>query len=157
MNLTHLFLWAAIWYLKKKVFATANFDINLVAPIEVVYESPVPCVFGHAEKDQFIPFEHSRQLYERYPCHRKTLRVLNGGHNNRRDDIWLHFTISFALDLFGIPVEDLEVCAARTLQSSEAHFSSFQDLLEHAAPIEDNWDMGSVDNGEHEAVPPDES
>jgi hypothetical protein len=157
IHLPQLFLSAAIWYLKKKVFAAANFDMNLVAPIEVVYEAPVPCVFGHAEMDQFIPFEHSLRLYEHYPSNQKSIRVLPGGHNSRRDDLWLHFTISFALDLFGIPVEDLEVCAARTLQESDAHFRNFQDLLEHASPIDDNSEGESFDNEEHEPVPPEES
>ena len=132
MHLPSFFVPAVIWFLKKQVIQHANFDIEAVSPISVCRQSEVPCVFGHAEEDQFIPFEQCRRLYDNYPCKMKFLMQLPGGHNSRRKKNWIRLGVSFILDNFCIEVKDLEISSCRKLQESAFHFSSFSAMVTEA-------------------------
>ena len=117
-RLPSAFIPAAIWYLKRKVFKEADFDLSLVSPLEMVKKTDYPIAFGHAENDQFIPFEHCRKLFDASCNPMKYMMVLNGGHNSRREESWLRLGVSFALNMFGIEVKDLVISEARHLQEA---------------------------------------
>jgi len=129
MSLPSMFVPAVVWYLKKKVLTAANFDIETITPLNSISDSSVPAVFGHAEDDQFIPFEQCRKLYDSHPHQMKFLMVLDGGHNGKRSVSWLQLGITFILQILNIEVKNLVVSECRSLQSSDFHFSSFNDML----------------------------
>jgi hypothetical protein len=45
--------------MRKSVRKKAGFDINSVAPIDLVPSSVIPAVFGHGTEDSFISLYHS--------------------------------------------------------------------------------------------------
>lgn len=132
MHLPSFFVPAVIWFLKKQVIQHANFNIEEVSPISICRQNEVPCVFGHAEEDQFIPFEQCRRLYDNYPCKMKYLMQLPGGHNSRRKKTWIRLGVSFILDNFCIDVKNPEISSCRKLQQSVFHFSSFSAMVNEA-------------------------
>jgi pimeloyl-ACP methyl ester carboxylesterase len=132
MHLPNCFVKAALWYLKKRVAKTANFNIKAVAPIAVEHGADeVPAVFGHAIRDQFIPYEQCLQLYAHYENRQKSLMQLPGGHNSRRESEWIGLGVSFCFAQFGIVVPKLTVSMVTSLQSPDFHFMSFEQMLEN--------------------------
>lgn len=129
MHLPSFFVPAVIWFLQKQVIQHANFDIAEVSPISIQRQNEVPCVFGHAEEDQFIPFEQCRRLYDNYPCKSKFLMELPGGHNSKRKKNWIRLGVSFILDNFCIEVKNPLISSCRKLQESIFHFSSFSAMV----------------------------
>jgi hypothetical protein len=130
MKFPHFFVSIAIWWLKKKVLKAANFDLESVSPISVDRSGrEVPAVFGHAEKDQFIPFDHCQRLYEHYQSDRKFLMTLPGGHNSVRPREWIQLGIEFCFTQFGMDVQNLEVVMGARLHRSDFHFSSFEEMV----------------------------
>ena len=131
MKFPSIFVPAAIWYLKRKVLKIAEFNMSTVSPLKAVARIDCPTVFGHAEGDQFVPFKHMMKLYEASRNKEKFLMVLSGGHNDARDECWLHLGVSFALERFDISVEDLKISEARMLQEKVCHFDSFAALVDN--------------------------
>ena len=130
MKLPKVFVPAAMWFLKKKVLSAAKFNFDEVAPINVDNEgTEVPAVFGHAEKDQFIPFEQCKRLYEHYQNSSKYLMVLPGGHNSKRKIEWIQLGVFFCLEQFHINPDDVQISECRRLQESTFHFTSFEDMV----------------------------
>jgi len=140
MSLPSLFVPTAIWYLKNKIIETAQFDFSQVSPIKSVKNTNIPVVFGHAENDDFIPLEHCRHLYNQYSSNQKCLMVLPGGHNSKRPGSWIHVGVSFCLKTLQIPVKILVISECRSLQSSEAHFQSFSELVKGGSGSDDPSD-----------------
>jgi hypothetical protein len=135
MHLPQMFMSGALWFLKKKVLAAANFSIDDVAPIAVENANEVPAVFGHAEKDQFIPFEQCRRLYEHYASDRKYLMVLPGGHNSRRKIEWIQLGVCFCFEQLGLSIPDPQFSEARCLQKADCHFQSFAVMVSQTPPL----------------------
>jgi pimeloyl-ACP methyl ester carboxylesterase len=132
MHLPNVFIKAALWYLKKRVAKTANFDIKAVAPLAVDHQgSEVPAVFGHALRDQFIPYEQCSKLYTHYQHRQKSLMQLPGGHNSRREIEWIHLGVSFCFAQFGLNIPDPRLSMVTSLQSPDFHFMSFEQMLEN--------------------------
>lgn len=129
MHLPSFFVPAVIWFLKKQVIQAANFNIEEVSPISICRMNEIPCVFGHAEDDQFIPFEQCRRLYDHYPCKMKFLMQLEGGHNGKRKKDWIQLGVSFILENFCIDVKNPIISSCRKLQQSVYHFSSFSAMV----------------------------
>lgn len=148
MHLPSFFVPAVVWFLKQKVIQAANFDIEAVSPITVTNQLEIPAVFGHAEKDQFIPFEQCRRLYNHYPCAMKYLMVLEGGHNSRREKDWIQLGVSFILDNFKIEVKNLEISTCRRLQQSVFHFASFSSMIAEEGKSEPNRAANDQSNQE---------
>lgn len=132
MSLPSMFIPAVIWFLKKKVLQAADFDLETISPLNCPQEAPVPCVFGHAEGDKFIPFEQCRQLYDNYENPMKHIMILDGGHNSKRDLAWITLGVTFALDMLSVRVDDLKISECRKLQSASYHFGSFETMLSSA-------------------------
>lgn len=129
MSLPSFFIPMVIWFLKKMVLKTAEFDIESISPLNCQQECPVPCVFGHAENDKFIPFEQCRELYNRYGNPMKHIMMLEGGHNSKRDIGWITLGVTFALDMLSIPADNIQISECRKLQSASHHFGSFETML----------------------------
>jgi alpha/beta superfamily hydrolase len=134
LHLPGFFVSAAIWYIQKKVLQVANFSISDVAPIETDNPDEVPACFGHAEADQFIPFEQCQRLYRHYQCGRKSLMALPGGHNSRRKIEWISLGVLFCFEMLGLDPKAAVISTARTLQGSDFHFSCFEDMVAKAKP-----------------------
>ena len=132
MSLPSMFIPAVIWFLKKKVLSAADFDIEQISPLDCEQESPVPVVFGHAQEDQFIPFEQCRELYDSYENPHKYIMVLEGGHNSKRDIGWITLGVTFALEQLSIDTTNIQISECRKLQSASFHFGSFETLLKSA-------------------------
>lgn len=56
----------AVSAMKRSVRKKAGFDIDKVSPIEVVPQSFIPALFGHATEDAFINIAHSEKLHAAY-------------------------------------------------------------------------------------------
>lgn len=109
----HCLISMVIRYLRKKVRDSAKFDIADVKPINGSGE--VPAVFGHAEKDQIIPFEQGRKVFESYSCEEKSMLTLPGGHNSVRDAEWIGAGVKFCLERFGLVILDPMISLVRVL------------------------------------------
>jgi pimeloyl-ACP methyl ester carboxylesterase len=143
VHLPHFFVTAANWYLQKKVLKAASFDIAMVAPVAVNHPKEVPAVFGHSEKDQFIPFDQCRQLYEHYQSDRKYIMMLPGGHNTRRPPDWLQLGVTFCFEQFALAIPNPQIYTSRALQKSDAHFENFQEMVAHSQLPDDSEPLPS--------------
>ena len=149
MNFPNVFVPAVIWYLKKKVLSAANFDFSDVEPISITNDNcpelmpngEVPAVFGHAGKDNFIPYSQCEKLYNHYGNKKKYLMKLPGGHNSKRNEHWLRLGIAFTLDQFNITVDDLIIKPCSRLQESTTfHFSDFLHMVEQTPKAQSDFD-----------------
>jgi hypothetical protein len=135
MGLPNCFVSAALWYLRKKVAKAANFNMKEVSPITIDNgEAEVPAVFGHAVRDQFVPFEHCNRLYAHYQNRCKSFMQLSGGHNSRREFEWIELGVLFCFARFGLVVNEPNIATAATLQSLDFHFVSFEQMVANADP-----------------------
>lgn len=149
MKLPGAFVPAAVWYLKRKVLKIAEFNMSTVSPLKAVQQIDCPTVFGHAEDDQFVPFSHLRRLYDASLNPEKFLMVLEGGHNDKRDENWLRLGVSFALERFNIKVKDLQISEARMLQEKIMHFDSFVSLCDNTRVKKEGKDvLGEFEHAE---------
>ena len=129
-GLPSLFVPTAVWYLQKKVNAKANFKLSDVNPLDYVKTNKsLPTLYGHAEKDQFIPLEQMQKLYKAHKNQSKSMVILPGGHNDRRPISWIRRAVSFALEVLKIKVARLNITECRNLQSQDAHCEDFNELL----------------------------
>jgi pimeloyl-ACP methyl ester carboxylesterase len=111
----------ALRRLRKKVLSKANFDFSETAPIATENgDLEVPVLFGHAAEDTVIPFEHSKRLYEHYANPDKILMKLPGGHNTRRDEIWIRFGVGFCLGSLHVDIPDPPISVATTIFNDDA-------------------------------------
>ena len=145
IKLPNVFVQAAIWYLKKKVLRVAKFDFDAAAPINVQNENEVPAVFGHAEQDQFIPYDHCMRLYSHYQSKQKYLMNLPGGHNSRRKKEWITLCVTFSLQMLKVDFKEVKISTCRKLQEYTTHFSSFQNMVMNAKP-EPNDEVDEIIN-----------
>lgn len=129
LSLPSMFNSLVIWFLKNQVIKTAGFDFDSKSPLASKNDNFPPIVFGHANDDQFIPFEHCRKLYDNYPNKFKYLMSLEGGHNGRRGIDWLTLAIGATLESLGFKTDKLVVSECRKLQKSNAHFSNLNSML----------------------------
>lgn len=122
----------ALSYLRSKIEKIAKFDLNTVEPIVAVKTARVPAVFGHAVKDQFVPYEMGKKLFDAYACGDKMFYTFErGGHNSRRNAEWIRTSVEFIMSRFGMDTFGIEISECRYLQSSKYHFTSFDSLLEN--------------------------
>ena len=128
-GLPSLFVPTALWYIQKKIIRQANFKLSDVSPLEAVKSIKIPILYGHTKDDEFIPVEETIQLYNATKTETKYLNILPGGHNDKRPASWLRYAISFVLDRFHIHVDILTITECRTLQNTDQHFASFQQMI----------------------------
>ncbi len=57
-----------------------DFDIRDASPIEFVAKSKTPTLFIHGEKDDFVPFEMMKPLYDAASCEKEMLIVPDSAH-----------------------------------------------------------------------------
>lgn len=77
----------ALSAMKRSVQKRAGFDIGKVAPIDVVPQSYIPALFGHATGDSFIKIRHSEALHAAYAGDKNLIRF-DGDHNSRRPEFF---------------------------------------------------------------------
>jgi dipeptidyl aminopeptidase/acylaminoacyl peptidase len=73
--------------MKRSIQSRAGFNIRENAPIEKARKCFVPCLFAHAEGDDFIRIHHSEKLYEAYGGDKNLIRF-EGDHNSERPDFF---------------------------------------------------------------------
>ena len=110
------------------------FNIEDISPLNAVSKCdfyPVPCAFGHAKDDDFVPFEQGKKLYDSMKNNDKLFKQLPGGHNSRRDYKWIQYGVAFILNHFGYSVDpdELDVCECRSLQEGTEQFASFSSMV----------------------------
>jgi len=105
----------AVSAMKRSVRKKAGFDLDKVAPIDVVTEAFIPALFGHATEDSFIKIAHSEKLYEAYAGDKNMIRF-EGDHNSRRPEffhssvsVFFHNTLQLDRVLEGGNVLDAEL------------------------------------------------
>lgn len=76
-------------FVRKSVQAKANFDINNLAPINVVENCYSPAMFVVANSDDFILPSHGEALHGKYAGDKNLVRV-EGDHNSDRPDFFLN-------------------------------------------------------------------
>lgn len=58
-----------------------GFDLEETSPIEAVKTCRIPIIFVHGDKDDFVPFEMSKEMYDACPLEKKRLiKIPNAGH-----------------------------------------------------------------------------
>ncbi|KAL0490956.1 hypothetical protein AKO1_009774 [Acrasis kona] len=73
--------------MKRSIQSRAGFNIRENCPIEKASKCFVPCLFAHAEGDDFIRIHHSEKLYEAYSGDKNLIRF-EGDHNSERPDFF---------------------------------------------------------------------
>lgn len=58
----------------------ADFDFRDAAPVDFVAKSNTPTLFIHGEKDDFVPFEMQKPLFEAASCEKELLIVPDSAH-----------------------------------------------------------------------------
>lgn len=99
------FVRLALMAMRRSVRKRAKFDIYDISPVDIVGESFVPVLFGHADGDTFIKKSHSERLLDQYAGD-KNLITFSGDHNSRRTQffyssvtIFFHNTLKLQGDL----------------------------------------------------------
>ena len=110
------------------------FNIEDVSPLNAVSKCqsyPVPCAFGHAKDDNFVPYEQGKKLFDSMKNDDKLFKTLPGGHNSRRDYKWIQYGVAFILNHFGynVDADELDVCECRSLQEGTEQFASFSSMV----------------------------
>jgi pimeloyl-ACP methyl ester carboxylesterase len=137
MHLAQCFMATGLWYLRKKILARAKFDISEVAPIEIEGNGEIPALFGHAEADEFFPFEQGNRVYEHYACAEKSIVKLPGGHNSVRDGEWILMGIDFCLRRFGLEIPDPQVSLARNVCDGDPHSPDYAAMIERGEIVDE--------------------
>jgi hypothetical protein len=73
--------------MKRSIQSRAGFNIRENCPIEKAGKCFVPCLFAHAEGDDFIRIHHSEKLYEAYGGDKNLIRF-EGDHNSERPEFF---------------------------------------------------------------------
>ncbi|MEW5316994.1 MAG: hypothetical protein WDW38_008329 [Sanguina aurantia] len=73
----------ALGAMRRSVRKRACFDINSLNPIDLVGESFIPALFGHAIGDHFVKISHSERLHASYAGDKNFIRF-DGDHNSLR-------------------------------------------------------------------------
>lgn len=117
----------AVWWIKHEVQSRAGFDCNDVSPIDVAPKcTNVPLMLGHCTDDDFVPYKHGLNIFQKYGCPDKEMMTMTGGHNGARDPGWIMKCLRFILRVFGLPFQYFEV--EFTPETAE-HVATFADLL----------------------------
>lgn len=87
----------ALALMRRSVRRRAGFDVNLVAPIDMVSHASVPALFCHADMDSFVGCHHSKLLQQAYGG-KSELLLLEGDHNSVRPLWWYEAACAFLLD-----------------------------------------------------------
>ena len=120
----------ALWMLKRKISSGYGFDINGIRPIDYARKATWPALFGHARRDEFVPFAQGEALYNAWKGEDKQFVPFKGGHNSARDDQWTRLAIGKVLEVFGIsPGGEIEVVKVRAMKASQFHFKSYEELV----------------------------
>jgi pimeloyl-ACP methyl ester carboxylesterase len=93
----------ALALIRRSIVRQARFDIDRVAPIDVVGSlDDVPALFAHARSDAFIDAAHSQRLYDAYGSQDASIQLVVGDHNSLRvADFYDAVTLFFAQHLLG--------------------------------------------------------
>lgn len=94
----------ALALMRRSVRKKAGFDISTIAPIDIVDESFVPALFGHADGDDFIKKSHSEKLLDQYAGD-KNLISFPGDHNSVRPQFFYSSVSIFFHNVLGIQGE----------------------------------------------------
>lgn len=126
----HIAIRVPIWllslvlqFVRLRIKALADFDIEDLVPAEHVQDSFAPALFLHGKSDTFILPSQSKQLYEAYAGDKEYLEF-NGDHNSERgQDIVEHvvnfFCRAFRHDIFA-PYDQTVPSLASRLRSCDS-------------------------------------
>ena len=145
-----LLMTPALWMLKRKIESGYGFDINGIRPIDYARKATWPALFGHARRDEFVPFAQGEALYNAWKGEDKRFVPFRGGHNSARNDEWTKLAIGKVLEVFGIsPGGEIEVVKVRAMKESQFHFNSYEELV-RATEVHDVDKGGDVEKGDVE-------
>jgi len=80
--------------IRKTIEKKANFDINDLRPIDHASTIKLPALFGAAKHDDFVPPQHTHDLFLAYKGE-KSIEIFEGDHNSLRPLIWLRAANEF--------------------------------------------------------------
>jgi fermentation-respiration switch protein FrsA (DUF1100 family) len=92
----------AVWWVKREVYSQAQFDCDSIVPSESGERSKVPLLLGHSQDDDFVPFDHALEIFERYGHRDKEMVRFRGGHNANRSQDWFERCVRFVGRVCGI-------------------------------------------------------
>ena len=75
---------SGLHFIKKTIKGKNDTDLDNIKPINFCHLSNVPAFFIHAKYDEFIPYEHSLSLFEKYKG-KKFITIVDGKHNTARN------------------------------------------------------------------------
>ncbi|XP_026193674.1 uncharacterized protein LOC34622360 [Cyclospora cayetanensis] len=79
---------------RSSILSKAQFDINVIAPIDNLAEAYIPALFVYGREDNFISPQHVKDLYAAYRGDKNIIDV-EGGHNSPRPAFMLHSAAIF--------------------------------------------------------------
>jgi len=129
MGVPSIVISPALWWLKLNIMDIAEFDISTVSPLESVQEiNSIPALFGHADDDEFVPYDQGYSIFQAYNNHNKEFMQLHGGHNGRRPIEWIQKGCDLIFSVFDIQTNSNTNEQSETVQSAP-HFRTFNDMI----------------------------
>mmetsp|Transcript_108250 Transcript_108250/g.305103 ORF Transcript_108250/g.305103 Transcript_108250/m.305103 type:complete len:448 (-) Transcript_108250:105-1448(-) len=89
---------ATFAFVRLRVQALAQFDMEELGPLHCMKEAVVPVRFVHGASDTFIPAAHSRRLCEAYGGTDKAFVEVDGTHNSKRDTATQKKLVAFLVE-----------------------------------------------------------
>jgi len=98
----------ALAFVRMRVQALADFDIDDIMPAENAARSFAPALFMHARSDDFILPAHSRDIYDAYAGD-KQYYTMDGDHNSERGAKVVNHAVAFFRRAFRLGEVDLGI------------------------------------------------
>jgi pimeloyl-ACP methyl ester carboxylesterase len=99
-SLPGFILKACLSLVRSSIKSRADFDINLLRPIDHVEQIYIPALFGAAKQDDFVKPTHSQQLFAAYAGD-KNIIYMDGDHNSSRPQSFLDNVAHFLYSALG--------------------------------------------------------
>lgn len=128
----------ALWMVRRRIRNNYGFDIDEIRPIDYARKAKWAALFGHARRDEFVPYDHGVRLHEAWGGKTKGFVAFGGGHNSSRGDEWVKLAIEKICLVFRIdPGGEIKVVRGKDMKGTQFHFNSYEDLLQATSHTEE--------------------
>ena len=73
-------IWLCYPFVRLGAWLFGHFDLEADSPANLIRQCKIPIIFYHGEKDNFVPCQMSRELYDACPSKKKLVTIPDAGH-----------------------------------------------------------------------------